>query len=144
MKNSKKKNAESKEIKVEELSTKCAQPTEYENHECHRGRPKSKRIKGIVRNHEFYLGILLDGYIAGDFCTCDGEEVCTNDLELTPLVEFIGNSQFFLTKERTPMSISTVRKLADKEWQKHKEVKHYQKHKKKPDEKKENKGGNKK
>lgn len=80
-----------------------------------------------------HIGFFVDAYITGDFCIGNDEKVNADELELAPLVEYLFNLKIFMIDEDTPMSISTLKKLAYNEWQQHKEVRHYQKHKKKPD-----------
>lgn len=135
---------QNEEFMTPKQSTQNPQPVEAEKHVCHRGRPKAKMVKGIIKDHEMYMGLFVDGYIDGDFCIGNQEEVNANELELAPLIEYLWSLQLFLTSKRTPMSISSLRKLAYEAWQKKEKVKHYQKHKKKPDDTNNKRGKNKK
>lgn len=117
---------------------------EHENRVCHRGRPKSKTVKGIKKNHEYYLGMLMDGYINDDICIDEGEKVNPQDLELTSLVKWLWESQLFCNKSNKPLSISSLNRLASEEWKKHEEVRHNKKHKNNPIDDTGKKGKNKK
>lgn len=83
-----------------------------------------------------YIGILLDGYIDGDFYIGDGEDVSADKLELAPFIKCIEEWGSFLNRKNTPLSNSSLTKQAQKTWDKREEVRHNIKHKNNPNDKK--------
>ena len=77
------------------------------------------------------LGNLLDGYIEGNFYVGNNEKIPPEKLELAPFIERIAETKLFLNDDGTPMSKSTLTKMAEKMWQKDKRVRHNEKHKEK-------------
>lgn len=89
------------------------------------------------------MEVLMNGYINDEFCIDDGEKVDPQDLELTSFVNWLWKSQLFYSKNKTPLSMSSLKRLAGKEWKKHKEVRHNKKHKNNPNDDMGKKGRNK-
>lgn len=77
------------------------------------------------------LGNLLDEYIEGNFYVGNNEKIPPEKLELAPFIERIAETKLFLNDGGTPMSKSTLTKIAEKMWQKDKRVRHNEKHKEK-------------
>ena len=60
------------------------------------------------------LGNLLDGYIEGNFYVGNNEKIPPEKLELAPFIERIAETKLFLNDDGTPMSKSTLTKMAEK------------------------------
>lgn len=67
------------------------------------------------------LGNLLDEYIEGNFYVGNNEKIPPEKLELAPFIERIAETKLFLNDGGTPMSKSTLTKMAEKMWQRIKE-----------------------
>lgn len=67
------------------------------------------------------LGNLLDGYIEGNFYVGNNEKIPPEKLELAPFIERIAETKLFLNDDGTPMSKSTLTKMAEIMWQRIKE-----------------------
>lgn len=124
----KKNGLENKENELENQSEKEVQSTEQKENTPRRGRPKGKEVIGINKNQEKNLGDLLDEYIEGSFLIAGSKKTLPKELELAPFIDRIAKTKLFLNDNQTPMSKSTLTKMAEEIWQKDDRVRHNEKH----------------
>jgi len=64
----------------------------------------------------------LDEYIEGSFLIANGKKTLPKKLELSPFIDRIAKTKLFLNDNQTPMSKSTLTKIAEER------VRHNEKH----------------
>ncbi|WP_418459365.1 hypothetical protein [Bacteroides sp.] len=70
----------------------------------------------------------MDEYIEGSFLIANGEKTLPKELVLSPFIDRIAKTKLFLNDNQTPMSKSTLTKMAEEIWKKDNRVKHNEKH----------------
>ena len=70
----------------------------------------------------------MDEYIEGSFLIANGKKTLPKKLELSPFIDRIAKTKLFLNDNQTPMSKSTLTKIAEEIWQKDDRVRHNEKH----------------